>query len=172
MEGTMTIEAPNKERGSLDLIVRANGEPEPEPVEPGLGEIKKNRVGNLANGEARRIAEFLVKKDGEVTSTSFALVAYKDDEYQSHQAASSSLASLVEKEILKREKQGIFVGNTKGARDYGKERARAKKKVKKEEESAFKLGDVLEVVGFWKGHVVLRNMDRPSELQVVTDGTG
>ena len=60
----MTLEAPNQERfmgpnGQGDMVPV-----EPESAEPGLGEIKRNSVGNLANGEARRIAEFLVKKDG------------------------------------------------------------------------------------------------------------
>ncbi len=164
----MTVEAPNQERAweglGVELQNRANG----------FGDIKHTKAGHLAPGEAMRIAVHIIERDKQVTATTFAFLAYGDDNGKHHQAASSSLGLMAQRGILKRSGTGVFVRRPGTDRDYIKERARAAKKVKEEKESqsGFHLGDVLEVVGFWKGHVVLRNMDRPAEIQVVTDGTG
>ncbi len=126
----------------------------------GFGKIERNAKGALASGEAQRIARFLIEKDGKATASSFAMLAYDRDEHSDHQAASSTLGHLVKKGILMRRKAGKFVlSDQKPKRAYNKK--------PKAPVNLFTVGDLLEVVGWWEGKLVVRNVANPQTLHVV-----
>lgn len=143
------------------------GASSPWPHKEEFGTVRLNVKGALASGEAERIAEYLLKWDGEITASTFAMTAYGTDVFAKHQAASSTLGHLVKKGVLKRKSAGRFIkgDGKKKVEDKPKRKYTRKPKV----EAALTVGDVLEVVGFWNGKTVLRNLDTPEKLIVVGD---